>query len=371
MKFLFSFALISMLTPTALAQHYDVTDLGPITPVAINVWGQIAGNLNNHAVIWTKKGVRDLGVVPGGTFTMAGAINDLGVVAGTGDGPGVLYDSRFTGSCPNLVQPFVWSPRKGFTVPSSLPAAYDDIYSWCNQKTYSTGINIFSQVTATNRGIGSFIDPYLWDPVKGVSTVPMFWYQAAANGINDRGEIVGENGYFPHHTNAVVFYKGVASILPSLLIDDNCSGANSVNDFGAVVGWDVLRNGTPCPLDTSGSYAPIHAMLWQSSTAAPTDLGTLPGDLFSMAVKINLFGVVIGMSGNTVVGHPQCPILEVVGRPFIWDSVQGMRNLNDEIWSSSGWTLQSVSDINALGEIVGTGNVNGETHGFLLTPRFF
>jgi probable HAF family extracellular repeat protein len=43
-------------------------------------------------------------------------------------------------------------------------------------------------------------------------------------------------------------------------------------------------------------------------------------------------------------------------------------DLNTLVASISGWTLQDAKDINNLGQIVGTGLLNGEQHGFLLTP---
>src|SRR6185437_4257273 len=145
-----SFALVIAVVPVAGAQHYRITDLGSITPVAINVWGQVAGNLNNHAVVWTNNKVRDLGALPGGTFSAADAINDLGVVAGTGDGPGTLTNPAFSpDSCNLLVQPFVWSPLKGFVSAPPLPSFGDvlrDPPDACNQKTYATGINLLGQV---------------------------------------------------------------------------------------------------------------------------------------------------------------------------------------------------------------------------------
>ena len=61
---------------------------------------------------------------------------------------------------------------------------------------------------------------------------------------------------------------------------------------------------------------------------------------------------------------------EVVGvvadGPFIWDSVAGMRNLNDLLDSSGdGWVLTHAYDINDRGQIVGFGsNPDGYTHGF-------
>jgi hypothetical protein len=76
-----------------MAQVYTVTDLGPLAPTGINTWGQVIGNYNGHAYIWTKtRGMHDLGILPGGTFSRAAAINDSGMVLGTADEPGILFD---------------------------------------------------------------------------------------------------------------------------------------------------------------------------------------------------------------------------------------------------------------------------------------
>ena len=54
---------------------------------------------------------------------------------------------------------------------------------------------------------------------------------------------------------------------------------------------------------------------------------------------------------------------------FIWDSVNGMRDLNDLIPSNSGWLLGDPFAINDSGQIVGLGFLNGdEQRAFLLTP---
>jgi probable HAF family extracellular repeat protein len=46
-----------------------------------------------------------------------------------------------------------------------------------------------------------------------------------------------------------------------------------------------------------------------------------------------------------------------------------MKDLNNLILPTSGWTLNYACDINDLGQIVGYGtNPNGVTHAFLLTP---
>ena len=84
---LFLFCLIS---PLSVAQVYKVTDLGPLAPTAINNWGQVVGNLNGQALLWTQWGNLDLGTLAGGTFSNAAAINDFGAVAGTANGLGTV-----------------------------------------------------------------------------------------------------------------------------------------------------------------------------------------------------------------------------------------------------------------------------------------
>ena len=59
----------------------------------------------------------------------------------------------------------------------------------------------------------------------------------------------------------------------------------------------------------------------------------------------------------------------VIGRPFIWTERSGMRDLNTLVRGNSKWVLQTATDINDWGQIVGTGTLKGKTHGFLLTPR--
>src|ERR1019366_677454 len=128
---LFLFCLIS---PLAVTQVYKVTDLGPLVPTAINNWGQVVGNRNGHAFIWTQWGRLDLGTLAGGTFSSALAINDFAEVAGTADGQGTvispdpsLYPNQ---ECSDLTQPFVWTPSKGMQGLGTR-GALDYYFEWC------------------------------------------------------------------------------------------------------------------------------------------------------------------------------------------------------------------------------------------------
>ena len=60
--------VVLLLVPIASAQVYTITDLGSLSPTAINSWAQVVGNSNNQAYIWSFGHRRPLGTLPGGTF---------------------------------------------------------------------------------------------------------------------------------------------------------------------------------------------------------------------------------------------------------------------------------------------------------------
>ena len=46
-----------------------------------------------------------------------------------------------------------------------------------------------------------------------------------------------------------------------------------------------------------------------------------------------------------------------------------MLDLNSLIAGSSGWVLENATGVNAGGEIVGVGTIDGTEHAFLLVPK--
>lgn len=374
MKQIVLIAFVLLLVPIAGAQVYTITDLGALSPAAINTWAQVVGNLNGHAFIWARhQGMRDLGTLAGGTFSSAAAINDLGAVTGTADGPATVARNGDIRRCSDLTQPFIWTFWNGMRGLGSVGGPNSDPDEWCTTPFYATGINDSSQVVGYDEiYLNDYQFGFLWTRANGMTLFGDSWPPTFANKISNTGQIVGQNS--DNLTwgigHATWWKSGVATDLGTLgggpAVLDFASSANGVNDIGQVVGWSTTTSVSGGAFGWCG--APTHAVMWAGS-AGISDLGTLPGDTLSAALKISFFGQVIGSSGNSAT----CGIshYEVFGRPFIWTARSGMQDLNTLISAGSGWVLNSVSDINLWGQIVGSGTKNGQSHGFLLTPKTF
>jgi probable HAF family extracellular repeat protein len=376
----FASLFVCLVAGLSSAQTYTITDLGPLSPTGINSWAQVVGNYNNQAYIWAFGERKPLGILPGGTFSSAIGINDLGMVTGTADGPGVVtYADGTTLNC-NMEQPFLWSAGSGMTGLGAPGIQQLEVFDECiYNDSYAVGINVLGNVAGSTFDQATYKYGFLWTKSSGWAQF-LSGYQTAVNGIDDFGRVVGQTGLVELYdtSHAAVWVKGVMTDLGTLGGNSTdwsyCSGAYDINDTAEIVGWS-----TPASV-TSGctpmlSPGPVHAILWNSGSGMQ-DLGTLAGDNSSVAFKVNLFGQVIGSSGNTpeLLGLGSTPLafeyaIEVVGRPFIWTKKSGMQDLNTLIPSTSGWVLNTATGINLWGQIVGTGTLSGETHGFLLTPK--
>jgi hypothetical protein len=309
-------------------------------------------------------------------------------VTGTADGPGAVIsqDPAFPNQeCSDLIQPFVWTSKEGMQglgaveVPEVSQAPLD----WCEIPFYGTSINDHGQVVGYTSVYATYQYALLWSSVGGMmlfdGNLGGNWPPTMANGVSNTGQIVGQSDNSPYSGNATSWKNGVAMNLAAA--DGGASSVNGVNDLGQSVGWSTasLLSEDGCWSFELGALTgcPVNAALWTASGQI-LDLGTLPGDTLSSASNINLVGQVIGSSGNTLVfqwafgepGRGESPIA-IVGRPFIWFKSSGMRDLNTLISPMSGWVLNSATGINIWGQIVGSGTLDGEPHGFLLTPRFF
>jgi hypothetical protein len=92
-------------------------------------------------------------------------------------------------------------------------------------------------------------------------------------------------------------------------------------------------------------------------------LGCPSGTIGCGALGINGRGDIVGHAYRLATG-----LSAAAGEAFIHrDGV--FYRLDDLAQGAVGWHLEIASSINDAGQIVGTGSIDGASHGFLLTPR--
>jgi probable HAF family extracellular repeat protein len=349
-------ALVAMqLGSLSVAQIYHISDLGVLPGDTassgnwINSAGQVAGcsdstsgstvpcsqDINGqHAFLWIRegcdRGLLDLGTLPGGNVSQSYGISDSGEVVG------YSYNSQGNSHA------FKWTRKTGMSDLGTL-----------------TGGAVSSAVAINSEGVIVGNSDY---PGSNGRTHAVMWNRYGK--IQDLGVLAGALG----------------------------SSSNGNNDFNQVVGASQF----------SGNVT--HAFFW-SSTTGMQDLYTLPGGTFSYAGYINTEGLIVG--GSRSGRHPKvlhCVLwdtqhkihdlgilkggtfcgfsgLDDLGRgtgvanvangdshAVIWTKAKGLQDLNDLIPKNSGWVLHVANSSNRAGQIVGYGTVNGQNHGFLLTP---
>ena len=138
--------------------------------------------------------------------------------------------------------------------------------------------------------------------------------------------------------------------------------ATAINEDLTVVGYSGTTS-DPKHTRVSGNG---HAWVWQRGRM--TDLGTLHAGESSYAFGVNDASLIVGCSGTA--------FDEIAGAPFeskalhaaIWVNKIAV-DLNDLIPSDSGWTLVCARAINRAGWIAGDGIYQGRQRAFLLSPR--
>jgi probable HAF family extracellular repeat protein len=325
----------------------------------------VAVGLAGQAVASPNK-MYDLGTLPGGTSSVATAINDLGQVTGYSQGPGGQHAFLYSGG------------------------VMSDLGTLGGELSGGLGINNKGEVTGastTGEGDGhAFLysggtmhDLGTLDGAEGAFSV--------GYGINNKGDVVGLSSTGGHQQLAFLYTGGSMQQLAVLFpgAGANASQANGINDNGDIVGTALVgfgrhavvwsggtvhdlgtlgfryNNSSGNAINASGQVAGIYlddaanerAFFYDG--AKSIDIGTLGGD-YAAAYGINDAGQVFGYS--TLSGSPYM-------HAFLWTPGWGMKDLGT-LGGANAWGL----DVNNSGWGVGQSMTagNDDEHAFLVRP---
>ena len=324
---LYRLALLFLLVFLAVplhGQNYQIRDLGPLLPAAINNRGQIAGNLvergQNRAVLWTAGQGILLPTFSAG-WSVAHDLNDAGQVVGASQ---TSHDE--------------FAPPRGVTFGFRwTPGRLEMLGAGNGEFSAAYGINSAGQAVGNSTSLGMHAFPVLWTPNSHGAELPLprgrGVFEGWAYAINNLGHIAGAALTVPGW-EAVLWREGAAIPLPHRIPDEGIiSEAYDLNDAGTVVG---VSAGFPVRWPREGGV-----MVLRNGPGA--------------ALAINATGTIVGRV--------------VSFGAMRWDRASGLQNLNNLLVNGTGWKLVEARDVNDAGQVVGVGTLEGVTRGFLLTPR--
>jgi probable HAF family extracellular repeat protein len=362
--------------PADAPPQYTVADLGPVggspgQPYGISNDGLVVGAAAAsatimHAVLGQKGRLSDIGTPGLGGPNSAGfGVNESGQAVGTAE-TSTPNEEDFCGfnayGFPSFTAclPFVWQFGQMTRLPT-LGGANGEALA-INNEGEVAGYAETTNADPNPACAVSQFKPVIWErgQIHELPTYPGDT-DGIPLGINDKGQVVGASGacasfnplsgfYFVDYHALLWEGDGSYHDLGNLGGTGGFPVGNfaiGINNQGQVVGHSNLPNNTT-----------FHAFLWTSKTGMQ-DLGTLPGDIASLAIHINDGGEVVGASLDANFNP----------HPVLWENGAPV-DLNTLVVSNAAkLTLQFAWSINSRGEIVGLAVTStGEAHGFLATP---
>jgi probable HAF family extracellular repeat protein len=324
----------------APASTYSITDLGSLgggrtSPMGINNRGAVVGisataDGLTRAFLYTGGSLVDLGTL-GGDESFAYRINDNGIIVGRAQD----LSGRF--------HAFVTTINGGAVELTALDARADGDFG------AALGVNAAGDVTGYYTTSGHHMSVrnrvFSYRDFR-VGDVGAFGGEdGVVVAVNNRGNLAGYFSSEPHADYAQhrSFLFSGGKLVPIGSLGGQLTTARDLNNRDEVVG------------DGDAGQGEHHAFLFTGGRLH--DLGTLAGGQQSAAYAINERGDIVGFSEGS----------DASARAMIV-TAGVMHDLNGLIPSESGWILTEARDIDDTGRIVGTGWLNGEQRGFLLTP---
>ena len=334
---------------------YTATDIGPApsgyscAPIDLNDHGDVVGNcaliantttVPVQAAVWRNGTASLLGLL-NGAETFATAINNLGVVTGTG---GILPQGWVTTTTPGVLL-------------NIFPNSLNTRTLFIGDKGWIGG-NYIKGTTWK----GAIWTPDPKDPRKyRVTDLPVLpgginskFTFANANAFNQSGQAAGYAQTDQIGQHAVLWNNDAAHSIVDLGVvpGEWASWAYGMNDLGQVVGQG------------NGPVTGLHPVMWNNDAAhTPVALPLLPGDNHGNAHGISNAGHVIGISMYLPPGTQETP--DTPRRFVVWrdGGVFELKSLLD-----AGWTDVYPAAFNSLGQILAGGYFNGVARSVILTP---
>lgn len=306
-------------TAAEAAPQYTVTALGLLPgghfldAYAVNDSGSVTGygysDGSNLGFLWQNGQLSSLGTLPGASNSGGYDINNAGVIAGTSSG-----------------NAFIWQNSQMQLLPRVAGASYANAHA-INESGQVVGDSGEKAVMWSNNQVTEL-------PALNGAT------SSIALAINNKGTIVGQS--------SPQFYNPIAAMWRNGQVEQLNSGpylhaaAIDVNNADSVAGF----------VDKGGNLS--QAVRWDNGQI--TLLDQLAGINDARAYAINDSGLVVGSSFATN-----------GSLATLWEGTQALA-LQDLLVNGEGWSLWQAQDINATGQIVGWGMLNGQAQSFLLTP---
>jgi probable HAF family extracellular repeat protein len=352
---------LGTLPGATFSQASDVTDSGIVAGISTTAGG------SQHAVLWIKGGPFDLPASSlGGPNSGAFGINEWGQISiqaetATSDPYGEDFCAYGTHlSCRAARWDF------GFLTMLRTLGGSNATVGNVNNFGQIPGVAETSVIDSSCAATVPFqvlrYKPVIWDPGTRVPRqLPLLAGDTVgfATVINDRGQAVGFSGACRNSAPPPIAFG------PHAVLWETDGSVRDLGNLGsAVVNIGLAINnrgqvvGTSSLAPDSRPFYKIHAFLWTQEQRM-TDLGTVAGDVASVATNINDAGEVIGVSADAA-GNI---------RAFHWQRGT-MEDLNSLVPEDSALYLLFAQTINASGTIVGFGvhKETGEMHAFQAIP---
>lgn len=342
-----SFSDLGSLAEGANSFANAVNSSGVVVGVSENgLTDPVTGLPAGVAAAWKANQIIDLGTF-GGSFSMAGDINDQGDIAGGAEN--TIPDPFNFGGLGGLASPTQWRAtlwqHGRMRDLGTLGNGDDSFTEFVNKHRQAAGVSFTDSIVNPETGIPT-LHPFFWENGQMADVGSLGGSISGVNGLNDSGQIAGTSTLTGEQT-AHPFLWAHGSMQDLGTLGGSFGGANWINDNGEVIGISAT------PKDEA-----FDGFLWRNGEM--TDLGSVAGDGCSSANGINSKGQVVGESFSCSVDSHHA---------FLWENGGPAIDLNIFVPPGSDLQLTEAEFIGEGGEIGGAARLsNGDFHAFLLIP---